>query len=426
MGMLANYEHFRRLSYMKRIYLDHAAATPVDESVLFAMQPFFAELYANPSAVHKEGVEARNAIEHARKSIAKLIHAQPSEVVFTSSATESANLAITGAVRAWKSEHETAVPHIIISAIEHEAVFAPVRAFKKEGVRVTVLPVRKDGRVNPSELYALITEETVLIALMYANNEIGSVQPVGEAAKAIRKWKKEVRGVVRSVQSFGDSRYPLLYSDASQAPNLLSCGVLSLGVDLMTLSSGKIYGPKGAGLLYVSRGIKISPLLHGGGQEGGLRAGTENVPAVVGFARALEIASSMREDEARRLAAIQIETIKLLQVTFPAIIINGSDEERLSNIINFSFPDIDHEYLALALDARGFAVATKSACSETEAEISHVLLALREYEDENRPTSGIRVSMGRSTRREDMTEFVATLSVILETMFVHYQSRMAK
>ncbi len=295
-------------------------------------------------------------------------------------------------------------------------MFAPVRILEKEGVRISVLSVNEDGLADINALSSLIEEDTVVVALMYANNEIGTIQPIGEAAKTIRKWKKDNRGVVRSEPVHGDGRYPLLYTDASQAPNHLEFAVPPLGVDLMTLSAGKIYGPKGSGLLYVSRGTPLVPVTHGGGQERGIRAGTENVPAIIGFARALEIAQHMRGGESPRLTEIRDTAIRLLKDTFSDIVMNGSMSERLPNNINFSFPDLDHEYLAIALDARGFAVATKSACSESEAEISHVLSALQKEKGSDRPTSGIRVSMGRTTTMEEMSEFVATLAAIKSTM----------
>lgn len=400
---------------MKRIYLDHAAATPVASGVLAAMLPYFAEEFANPSAIHKEGVMARSAVENARNDMASVLHVLPDELTFTGGATESVNLAIVGAVSSWKNTHSSATPHVIISAIEHDAVFAAVRTLESVGARVSILPVDANGIVKVDELAAMITEQTVLVAVMYANNEIGTIEPLNEIAKVIRKWKKDVRGTVRSKKSEGDDLYPLFYTDASQAPNYLDCAPASLGVDMMTISGGKMYGPKGAGLLYVARGVALSPIVFGGGQEKGLRAGTENVSSIIGMKEALSMSVQIRVDEVKRLSEIQKATMALLLETFPNILLNGSLVDRLPNNIHFSFPDVDHEYLALALDARGFAVATKSACSETEAEISHVLLALRSKGDE-RPKSGIRVTMGRSTRMEDMSEFVATLLVIMNTM----------
>lgn len=403
---------------MNRIYLDYAAATPVDSRVTEAMLPYFADLSANPSALHKEGVTARHAVENARKQIATQLKVQPDEIIFTSSATESANLAILGVVHAWKKEHPEQTPHVIISAIEHEAVFGPARVLEGTGVRLSILPVDEHGVVKLDVLKELITTDTVVVAVMLANNEIGTIEPIAEVSKIVRKWKKEVRGVIRSERPLGDDCYPLLYTDASQAPNYLDCTPLSLGVDMMTLSSAKIYGPKGGGLLFRTRNTKLDSILFGGGQEQGLRPGTENVPVLVGFAVALLRTSELRDHETERLSLVRDATILLLQKQFPNITINGSLEHRLANNINFSFPEIDHEFLALALDARGFAVATKSACSETEAEVSHVLLALKQDESDTRPVSGIRISMGRGTQMEDMDKFVATLSDIMETMMV--------
>lgn len=402
---------------MQRIYLDHAAATPVDEGVFSAMLPFFAEQYANPSSIHKEGVLTRQGVEDARSRIATALSVLKDEIIFTGGATESANLALLGTIEAWKKDHPTRTPHLIVSAIEHDAVFGAARALEARGARISIAPVLESGVVDTEVLNKMIDEDTVLIAVMYANNEIGTVQPIAEIAKLVRKWKKEVRGVVRSERVSGDGRYPLLYTDASQAPNYLDCRVPHLGVDMMTLSSGKIYGPKGAGLLVVSRGVPLLPVLHGGGQEAGYRPGTENVPTIVGFAHALERAAAIRREETARLLDIRAQTEILLKDTFSDITINGT-ADRIPNNINFSFPRVDHEFLALALDARGFAVATKSACSETEAEVSHVLLALRSKDDDESPVSGIRVSMGRQTTIADMTEFVATLSVIRSTMLL--------
>lgn len=402
---------------MQRIYLDHAAATPVDERVFSAMLPYFAEQYANPSSIHKEGVIARRGVEDARSLLATALSVLKDEIVFTGGATESANLALLGTVEAWKKDHPNRTPHLIVSAIEHDAVFGAARALEAQGARISIAPVTASGVVDTEELNTMIEEDTVLIAVMYANNEIGTIQPIPEIAKRIRKWKKEFRGVVRSERVTGDGRYPLLYTDASQAPNYLDCRASLLGVDMMTLSSGKIYGPKGAGLLFVSRGVPFLPVFHGGGQEAGYRPGTENVPVIIGFAHAFELATAMREEENTRLLDIRTQTERLLKETFSDITINGT-ADRIPNNINFSFPAVDHEFLALALDARGFAVATKSACSETEAEVSHVLLALRAKGDDEGPVSGIRVSMGRQTTISDMTEFVATLSVIRSTMLL--------
>ena len=423
-----------RLQTMKRVYLDYAAATPLDKEVREAMAPFMSSAYGNPSAIHAEGVAARKAVEGARATIATVFGVLPRNIVFTSSATESASLAIVGAVDAWKKVHPGRTPHIIVSAIEHDAVLAPARALEEDGVRVTRLRVLHSGIIDIAKLEQSITLDTVVISLQYANNEVGTIQPLQAAAKTIRKWKKAHREVSRSHKPEGEQHYPLLHTDAVQAANYLDLNVPRLGVDLMTLNASKIYGPKGIALLHTQSGISIDPMIVGGGQEGGMRAGTEFVSGIVGFAKALEIASRMREQESARLTLLRDALTSALR-NIPGLIINGDTKARLPNNVHFSLPDVDHEYLALLFDARGFAVATKSACNETDAEMSHVLLAMRGNENEeanekaskktrektrkvtkdetNSPISGIRISMGRDTSAEDIDAFIKTLKDIL-------------
>jgi cysteine desulfurase len=403
---------------MKRIYLDHAAATPVDPRVREAMEPFLSERFANPSGIHEEARVAKASLDDARERIGRVIGAPAKSVIFTSGATESANLAIAGATRAWAERHPGRTPHLIVSSIEHDAVLAPVRELERAGARVTRLPVSGEGIVALSGLYEALTKDTALVAIMLANNEIGTIQPVADAARTIRRWKKEELGADRSARPNESESWPLLYSDASQAPNHLDTNVIALGVDLMTLSSGKIYGPKGIGLLYRSPRAPLSPILFGGEQEGGLRSGTENVAAIVGFARALEIAGELRASESERLSRLRTELRMQLEKEIPEAIMNGSFDARLPNNLSFSLPDVDHEFLAVALDAKGFAVATKSACSETEAEISHVLLALREGSGGDRPLSAIRVTLGRDTKAGDIAPFVHALREIKDTLLI--------
>jgi cysteine desulfurase len=391
---------------MKRIYLDHAAATPVDPVVRACMEPYWSE-----------GVSARRALDAARSRIAAFlggVHAD--EIIITSGSTESANLALVGSVRAWKRDHPDKIPQVIISAIEHAAVMETATALVSEGVRVDVLPVDRNGLVVLEKLPSLLTPETVVVSVMYANNEIGTIEPLAAIAKLIRKWKKEERQVTRDKAITGDARYPLFHTDASQATNYCDMTIAHLGVDLLTLNAAKCYGPKGVGLLYVARGTPVAPLLHGGGHERGLRAGTENVPLVIGMAEALSIAGDKRAMECERLIPIRDALRARLCALFPDVLLNGSADHCLPNTVNFSFPDIDHEFLTLALDARGFAVATKSACNEWDAETSHVLLAIREADGSDAPRSGIRVTMGRATAMEDIVAFVDTLAEIRDTM----------
>jgi cysteine desulfurase len=404
---------------MKRIYFDHAAATPVDARVLQAMEPFWAGEFANPSAIHKEGVLARKTVEAARKNIATLLGVHADEIVFTGSATESANLALFGAVAAWQKSHPGKTPHIIVSAIEHDAVLEPARRLEESGVRVTRVAVNAQGIVDVHSVKNAINTDTVLISVMYANNEIGTVQPISEIAKAIRKWKKEERGVTRVGKPEGDERYPLFHTDATQAVNYLDLSMPRLGVDLLTMNAAKIYGPKGIGLLAILRDTPIDAMTLGGGQERGRRAGTENVPAIVGFAEALRLTREIAEDEGARLSVLRDQLIGELK-KIPGLLVNGDEHERLPNNINFSLPGIDVEFLALQLDAQGFAVATKSACNETDAETSHVLAALRAVDlpaqagGTGGPLSGIRLSFGRETTRDHVEQFSVALRAILQ------------
>ncbi|MDO8521219.1 MAG: cysteine desulfurase family protein [bacterium] len=444
---------------MKRIYFDHAAATPVDPRVLRAMEPFWAGDFANPGAIHKEGVAAKKAAEEARAKIATLLGIHVDEIVFTGSATESANLALFGAVESWRRSHPNETPHIIVSAIEHDAVLEPARKLEETGVLVTWLPVDVRGIVRLDVLKKSLTKNTVLVSVMYANNEIGTIQPIREIAKILRKWKKEVRGVTRDrksekeanfsevaplkaeerPQAANDARYPLFHTDSTQAANYCDMNIPRLGVDLLTMNAAKIYGPKGIGLLALLRNIPLKPQIVGGGHEGGRRAGTENVPGIVGFAEAFRVTQEMREKESERLILLRDHAVGELkkisetqdwrkntrsgleevspkarpcifsQAPCPILIINGDEVLRLPNNINFSVPGVDHEFLALQLDAKGFAVATKSACNENDAETSHVLTALRKADGTTFPKSGIRLSFGRSTTKKEVGLFLAAL-----------------
>lgn len=428
------------MSTNSRVYMDHAAATPLDSRVLAVMEPFLKASYGNPSAIHKEGVLARRAVDDARLRISTLLGVHADEILFTGSATESANLAVIGTVRAWQQTHLGQTPHIIVSAIEHDALLEPARMLEREGVRISYLPVDGEGIVAMSALKEIITRETVLVSVMYANNEIGTIQPIREIAKSIRKWKKEHRGVVRTEKPKDDDCYPLFHTDACQAVNYCDMRIPSLGVDLLTLNAAKIYGPKGIGLLFSARGTPLLPMIIGGAQERGLRAGTENVPAIVGFAEALAIAHEMAEQESVRLTILRDHLILKLRELSSAIIINGTVSERLPNNVNFTVPDVDpsslagadypsskmefatghggasHEFLSLALDAAGFAVATKSACNEFDAETSHVLAAIRASSGSSMVSSGIRLSLGRSTTRAGVDAFISALRDVLETI----------
>ncbi len=401
---------------MKRIYLDHAAATPMLPEVLSAMHASASGDFGNPSSIHKEGVSAKKSLEVARGSIAETLGVRADEIVFIGSATESCNLALIGAVRGWKKAHEGKTPHVIVSAIEHDAVLAPARMLEAEGALLTILPVDQYGIVDMSALVSVITKDTVIISIGYANNEIGTIQPIREITGAVRNWKKDVRGTSRDVKPSGDDIYPLVHTDACQATNYCDIRLPQLGVDMLTMNAAKIYGPKGIALLALRRDIPIEPVVVGGGQEGGLRAGTENLPLIVGFNQALTHAVASREVESARLTDLRDALISGLS-SIDGVCINGSVTSRLPNNVNFSLKDADHEFLVLALDAKDISVSTKSACNETDADTSHVLSALVEG-GRNGGTSGIRVTLGRNTTKEDIETFLSVLHEIIDNLIV--------
>jgi len=384
----------------KRIYLDHAATTPIGKRVLLVMQKTAKDIFGNPSSIHKEGVLAKRELESARKEIAETIGAQPDEVVFTGGGTESNNLAIFGTVPHW----DIGCPNVIVSAIEHPSVLECVWELERRGAEVTYLPVGSDGVVSAKNIAGAIKENTVLISVMYANNEIGTIQPIAEIAKAIRLKTVNLKLKTR----------PLFHTDACQATNYLDMNVARLGVDLMTFNASKIYGPKGVGALYVKRGIKLSPVMWGGGQEKGIRSGTENVAGIRGFAEAIKIAQKMKEKESVRLLKLRDHFIKDVLQKIPGAVLNGDSSRRLPNNVNFSFFGCDGEEIVIQLDARGIAASTGSACANIshDGKVSHVLLAIGAGQDIAR--GGVRFTLGRETTKEDINRAVKALFGIIK------------
>jgi cysteine desulfurase len=392
----------------KRIYLDHSATTPIDERVLLAMQKTAKEVFGNPSSIHKEGVLAKREVESARKEIAEIIGAQPDEIIFTSGGTESNNLAIFGTVSSW----DIRCPNVVISSIEHPSVLEGVRELEKHGVEVTFLPVGSDGIVSVKDVAEAIKENTVLVSIMYANNEIGTIQPIAEIAKAIRQ--KTIK--LSDHPTIKPKIRPLFHTDACQATNYLDMNVLRLGMDLMTFNASKIYGPKGVGALYIKRGIKLSPIIFGGGQEKGMRSGTENVAGIRGFAEAMKIAEKMKEKESARLEKLRNFFAKEILKKIPGAVLNGAPLRRLPNNTNLSFPDLDGEEIVIGLDARGIAVSTGSACANiaTDGKVSHVLLAIGA--DKNLARGGVRFTLGRETTKEDIERTIKELSLVVKNL----------
>jgi len=375
------------------IYLDHAAATPLDAEVLAAMQPYFSDKFYNPSANYLAAQKVRADLERARADVALQLGARASEIIFTAGGTESDNLAITGIMRQFPDANA------VVSAVEHDAVLEPARQFNCSATLVD-----KRGMAIMEDLQSRINSRTVLVSVMYANNEVGTIQPIRTIALLLEKIRDERR-------KQGNTLPIYLHTDACQAANYLDLHVSRLGVDLMTLNGGKIYGPKQSGILYVSSKVQLQPLVRGGGQERNLRSGTENVTACVGFAKALELVQAGRHDEARRLTELQTLAFKLLREKLPQVVINGSERHRLPNNIHLTLPGQDNERLLVELDERGILAAAGSACSASDEEPSHVLRAMG-IADVNAQAS-LRLTMGHGTTESDVRTLVETLTSLV-------------
>ena len=374
---------------MKRIYLDYAATTPIDKRVLNATTPYFSKEFGNTMSLHSFGQNAKLALEESRETIAKLIGAEANEIIFTSSATESNNTALKGVALANKNKGN----HIIISSIEHPCIVESAKWLEKQGFKVTRVGVDKYGMVNPKDIENAIKEETILVSIMHASNEIGAIEPIEEIGKICRK-----KGIY-------------FHTDASQSFGKIPINVEKMNIDLLTASSHKIYGPKGAGLLYIRKGIKIEPILHGGGQENGLRGSTVNAPAIVGFAKAAEICKSEMEKENKRLTKLRDKLIKgVLKIKDSHL--NGPPKNRLCNNASFWFSFIEGESLIIQLDLKGIAVSTGSACSSFKLEPSHVLLATGLRPEQAH--GSLRVSLGRFTKEDDINYLLKVLPKIVK------------
>ncbi len=393
---------------IKRVYLDHASATPVDSRVAKAMAPFWSREFGNPSAVYKEGVIAKKAIENARKEISSILKCRASEIVFVNGATESINLAIRGIILAWREKNKNLRPEIITSTIEHEAVLDTCRELEKWGVKVHYIKPSENGIVNPREIEKKLNKNTVLASIMYANNEIGTIQPIKKISRILRefRFKNSKLNANRSTPN----AFPLFHTDAVQAGNYLSLDVNSLGAQLLTLSAAKIYGPKGIGLLYIKEGTPIEPILRGGGQEKGLRPGTENVPLIVGLAKALLIANEIKDKESKRLTTLRDYFIKEL-LKIGGVELNGGSESRLPNNVNVSIDGIDNEFFVIQLDEAGISCSTRSACKAGDDGASHVILSLGKSEKE--ANQSIRLTLGRETTKKDLNYTLRVIKNLL-------------
>lgn len=390
------------------IYLDHAATAPMDPRVLAAMMPYFSEMAGNPSSFHTAGMRAKEAVTHARKTIACLLNAHEEEVLFTSGGTEADNMAVFGIVRA----HAAAIrercgaetkPHVITSLIEHHAILEPLLFLEKRGeIELTQLVPDREGLIHPDAVRAALRVNTVLVTIMWANNEIGTIEPIADLGREILAWRKEQK-----------TPYPFFHSDACQAAGACDLDVEKAHVDLLTMNGSKIYGPKGVGALFLRRGAKIEPIIRGGGQERNLRSGTENVPGIVGLATAFQFAQQEREQENTRLGALRSYLIDGL-LAIPKSRLNGHPQKRLPNNVNISFLDIEGEAAALYLDAAGVMVSTGSACASSSLDPSHVILAIGlSYEAAH---GSLRFTLGHATTKEDLAHVIRVMPGIVERL----------
>lgn len=377
----------------RHIYLDSAASTPVADEVIAEMLPYMKHQYGNPSSIHKFGRETTRAIQLARKRVADLIGASAREITFTSGGTEADNLAVKGAAI---SARNSGKGRIITSSIEHDAVIEPCRDLEQMGFKVIYLPVTEEGMVRPSDLRDAIGKDVALVSIMYANNEIGTIQPVMELAQ-----------IAHEAES-------LFHTDAVQATGKIPIDVKNLGIDLMSMSSHKIQGPKGVGALYVRAGVKLSPILHGGGQEASLRSGTENVPGIVGFGKACQLAAERMQEYRRYVSELRGYLVDKVVREIPHSRLNGSQTARIPNNAHFTFFGVNGEDLIIKLDEKGIAASTGSACSVKKQKQSHVLKAMGfSYEE---ITGSLRLSLGIQNTREEVDVAVAALAEIVSEL----------
>ncbi|HAW49626.1 TPA: cysteine desulfurase NifS [bacterium] len=371
-----------------KIYLDHAATTPLEPSVLEAMKPYFCNFFGNPSSTHSFGKETKEAIEDTRYKIARFLGANEDEIVFTSSGTEANNLAIKGVCFANKNKN-----HIITSQIEHHSVLEVCHFLEKEGFSVTYLPVDSYGFVSPDDVKKAITKKTILISIMHANNEIGTIEDIEEIGKIA--WENDI----------------YFHTDCVQTCSHIPLDVNSINADLVSISAHKLYGPKGVGALYIRRGTRIKPLLHGGGHEKGLRSSTENTPGIVGFGKAIEIAEDLMQDEIKKLTFLRDKLINGIMERVSARL-NGHPEKRLPCNVNVSIKSINGEKLLLYLDREGIAASSASACSSSNEGPSHVLNAIGVPEEFI--YGSIRFTLGRKTSDEEIDYVLDVLPKIVQ------------
>jgi len=389
----------------KLIYLDHAATTPLSLEVKTAMEPFWSENFGNPSSIYQLGIRAKSALSQARQKIAKILGAKETEIIFTAGGTESANVAILGLSRAIQKTLKKP-GHIITTKIEHPAVLNAVLALKKEGFAISVLPVDKHGLVSLEKIKKTVKPETFLISVMYANNEIGTIEPIIEIGKLLKKinQKRKADGLSRIY----------FHTDACQAAGYLDIKVDKLGVDLLTFNGSKIYGPKGSAVLYIRNGVSLKPLIFGGGQENGLRSGTENVPAYIGLAKALELVQKNKNEEIQRLNKLSQKLIDGILKSISKTFLNGHPQKRLPNNVNITILDIEGEALLLYLDHYGICASTGSACHSQNLQPSQWIISIglpREIIH-----GSLRLTLGQKTTNKDIDYVLKVLPDIVKKL----------
>ena len=372
------------------IYLDNAASTPVHEQVFHEMIPFFQDQFGNPSSIHRYGRFAQRAIQNARKQIAHLINSEPNEILLTSGGTESNNTALFGLAHATKGNH------IVTSSIEHEAILEPCKKLEKEGFEITYIPVDNSGLVNSKDIEKSITPETCLLSIMFANNEIGTIQPIQEISKICHD--KQI----------------VFHTDAVQAVGKIKIDVKELGIDMLSISSHKINGPKGVGALYIKKGIKIIPFIYGGGQENGMRSGTENVASIVGFGKACQLAQENMKQNILYLQNIRNNLIAKVMKEIPLVTLNGHSDQRIANNAHFTFLGVNGEDLIIKLDENGIAASTGSACSVRVQKESHVLKAMGFSHDQI--AGSLRLTVGISNTDSEIEKTVEILKKVVKEL----------
>ena len=398
--------------WRRRIFLDHASTTPIAPEVDKTMRSHKIVQFANPSALYTEALEAKKLLNGSRERIARILNCRKNDIVFTSGGTEGNNLALLGVFEAQLGHRMSKLgnfaPHFVTTIIEHPSVLEVFKEIERRGGKVTYIPVDEKGMVNPNSIRAALKKNTVLVSVMYANNEIGTIQPIKEISKIIQEYRRKIKRQ--------NSTWPYFHTDSCQVPLYLSVDCLKLGVDMMTLDGIKIYGPRGSGILYVKSGVETMPIVFGGGQEKGLRSGTENIPAFAGFAKALEMADEMRERESERLKIIRDYAITEILKNFPKASLNGSADERLPNNVNICFPGLNAEFAVISLDVLGVCASYSSSCRTLkEDSSSYVVESLGKTECKE---SSLRFTLGRDSKKGDIDYLIVALKKIIKQNLV--------